>query len=76
MLPDQRRRDRADIGGPFQLLPSTEKLRGRPLLLDPHTTDLSTDNPEETDARMYKTTNRTIYDNATARVGQSQSWVF
>jgi hypothetical protein len=30
-------------------------------------TDISTETDEEIDARMYKTTNRTIYDEASAR---------
>jgi len=39
----------------------------RALTLDPKVTDISSETAEEIDARMLKTTNRTIYDQASAR---------
>lgn len=57
--------------GPFVLLPTREKGKGRALILDPRRTDLSAGTDEEVDLRLYKTTNRNIYDQATARGSKS-----
>jgi hypothetical protein len=59
--------------GPFTLLPTSEKGKGRALILDPETTDLTTETKEKIDLRLYKTTNRSIYDQATARASESLS---
>ncbi|WVQ98850.1 hypothetical protein IAU59_005981 [Kwoniella sp. CBS 9459] len=70
--------------GPFQLLPTSsssipisthaqenerEQPTTRPLVLDPVDTDLFAESPDELDLRLYKTTDRAIYDNAYARGG-------
>jgi hypothetical protein len=44
-------------------------------MLDPHITDLSSESPDETDLRRYKTTNRRIYDQAFARARKPPSVV-
>lgn len=36
-------------------------------MLDPQNSNISAETPEEIDLRLYKTTNRAIYDEATAR---------
>lgn len=41
-------------------------------MLDPQDSDLATESPEEIDLRLYKTTNRAIYDEATARTRKSK----
>ena len=43
------------------------KGKTRPLILDPEKTEISSETEEQVDARMYKTTNRAIYDEASAR---------
>ncbi|WWD16023.1 hypothetical protein CI109_100448 [Kwoniella shandongensis] len=54
--------------GPFILLPSEGPSSStRPLVLDPRSAKISTENQEELDLRLYKTTNRQMYDRAYER---------
>ncbi|ORX39982.1 lysine decarboxylase-domain-containing protein [Kockovaella imperatae] len=56
--------------GPFQPLPARE--RGhvvRPLILDPETSPRRGETPQSRDLRLFKTTKRGIYDDASKRAG-------
>ena len=58
--------------GPFRLLPAEGRPSdARPLLLDPQDTDISAESSSSRDLRLYKTTDRALYDAAAARAGQS-----
>lgn len=48
-------------------MPLEMKGTGRPLVLDHNDSNVATESRQEVDLRLYKTTDRRIYDAATAR---------
>lgn len=52
---------------------SSRQIQIRPMILDPEDTDPSEETSAEIDYRMYKTVQRGIYDQASARAGMSHS---
>jgi hypothetical protein len=63
--------DKAKEIGPFQLDIPNEKGKTRPMILDPENIDIASETPEDVDCRMFKTTNRTVYDSASTRARKS-----
>lgn len=58
--------------GPFTFLPGkTRPASTRPLVLDQQSVNVSGESGEELDLRLYKTTNREMYDRAYERGGES-----
>ncbi|WWC89939.1 uncharacterized protein L201_004868 [Kwoniella dendrophila CBS 6074] len=54
--------------GLFKLLPTTSRSETqRPIILDPEITQVEQETSDEIDLRLYKTTNRTMYDEAFTR---------
>jgi hypothetical protein len=56
--------------GPFRYDPPKESDPTRTILLDPIDVDMD-DRRDNVDLRLYKTTNRAIYDEATTRAGET-----
>ena len=60
--------------GPFRFLPSSRRSeKVRPIVLDPENTDTLAESEVQKDFRLYKTTERGVYDAASRRGGESSS---